>query len=139
MDGRSFYPLLIFSVVVVVLVALLTAVSYFLGPRHKAGRQVDAPFESGIVTVGAARMRFPAAFYLVAMFFVIFDLEAVYLFAWAVAVRESGWAGFVEALIFVVVLLAALAYVWRMGALDWGPKMHTSKEAERVVEPATRR
>ena len=64
-------------------------------------------------------MRFSAKFYLVAMFFVIFDLEAVFLFAWAVAVRETGWAGYVEVLLFITVLLATLAYLWRVGALDW--------------------
>jgi NADH-quinone oxidoreductase subunit A len=66
-----------------------------------------------------ARVRFPAKFYLVAMFFVIFDVEAVFLFAWAVAVRETGWAGYAEVLLFITVLLATLAYLWRVGALDW--------------------
>jgi NADH-quinone oxidoreductase subunit A len=65
------------------------------------------------------RVRFPAKFYLVAMFFVIFDVEAVFLFAWAVAVRETGWAGYAEVLLFITVLLATLAYLWRVGALDW--------------------
>lgn len=120
MDSGSFYSLLIYASVVVILVVLLTGISYFLGQRHRSGKDSDAPFESGIVSIGEARLRFPVAFYLVAMFFVIFDVEAVYLFAWAVAAREAGWNGFVEALIFIIVLLAALAYLWRMGALDWG-------------------
>lgn len=121
MESSSFFPLLIYSATVVLLVILLTGVSHYLGQRHRPGKQADAPFESGIVTVGEARLRFPIAFYLVAMFFVIFDVEAVYLFGWAIAVRETGWAGFIEAAIFIAVLLAALAYLWRMGALDWGP------------------
>lgn len=65
---------------------------------------------------------FPDANYLVAMFFVIFDLEAVFLVAWAVALREVGWAGYIEVLIFVGVLVIALIYLWRLGALDWGPR-----------------
>jgi NADH-quinone oxidoreductase subunit A len=64
-------------------------------------------------------VRFSAKFYLIAMFFVVFDLEAVFLFAWAVAVRETGWAGYAEALLFIMILLATLAYLWRVGALDW--------------------
>jgi len=95
--------------------------SYFLGQRHlkHATRQ---PFESGIVSVGYARFRLPIQFYLVAMFFVIFDLEAAFLYAWATAVRAAGWTGYVVMLIFIVTLLAALAYLWRAGALDWGPR-----------------
>ena len=72
------------------------ALSYVIGERHKAGA-ADEPFESGIVTVGLARLRLSAKFYLIAMFFVIFDVEAVFLFAWAVAFRELGWAGYIEA------------------------------------------
>ena len=63
-----------------------------------------------------------AKFYLVAMFFVIFDVEALYLFAWSVSVRESGWVGFIEATIFITLLLVGLIYLWRIGALDWAPK-----------------
>lgn len=65
---------------------------------------------------------FPPSFYLVAMFFVIFDVEALYLFAWSVSVRESGWVGFIEATIFIGLLLIGLIYLWRIGALDWSPR-----------------
>lgn len=103
----------------------------------KKARAADEPFEGGIVTVGFARLRLSAKFYLIAMFFVIFDVEAVFLFAWAVAFRELGWPGYIEAVIFIGVLGAALAYLWRLGALDWGPVGRTPnrpsepKEAER--------
>ncbi|MGY3943557.1 NADH-quinone oxidoreductase subunit A [Aeromonas tecta] len=86
------------------------------------GRAKNKPFESGIESVGNARLRFSAKFYLVAMFFVIFDVEALYLFAWSVSVRESGWVGFIEATIFITLLLVGLIYLWRIGALDWAPK-----------------
>jgi NADH-quinone oxidoreductase subunit A len=125
MNVYSFYPLVIYGAVVCILIMVLLAVSYYLGPRHRPNPPTDAPFESGIVPVGEARLRFPVKFYLVAMFFVIFDLEAVYLFGWAIAGRETGRAGLVEALTFIIVLLAALAYLWRTGALEWGKARQT--------------
>ena len=103
----------------------------FLGERHQ-DRATGEPYESGIVSTGSARVRFSAHFYLVAMFFVIFDLEAVFLFAWAVAVPELGWVGYAEVLVFVGVLIAAWGYLWRIGALDWGPKPRLTR-AERTA------
>ena len=102
------------------LVGLMLGASYLLGGRNH-GRAKEEPFESGAVSVGSAQLRMPAKFYLVAMFFVIFDVEAAFLYAWAVSVRQNGWAGFAIAAIFIVVLLAALFYVWRVGGLDWAP------------------
>ena len=93
---------------------------WYLGGRARA-RSKNTPFESGIDSVGSARLRLSAKFYLVAMFFVIFDVEALYLFAWSTSIRESGWVGFVEAAIFIFVLLAGLVYLVRIGALDWTP------------------
>ena len=86
------------------------------------GRTKNKPLESGVDSVGSARLRFSAKFYLVAMFFVIFDVEALYLFAWSVSVRESGWVGFIEATIFIGLVLIGLIYLWRIGALDWSPR-----------------
>ncbi|NLS43508.1 NADH-quinone oxidoreductase subunit A [BEV proteobacterium] len=93
---------------------------FLLGGRARA-RAKNVPYESGINSVGSARMRLSAKFYLVAVFFVIFDVEALYLYAWAVSIRESGWLGFIEAAIFILVLLAGLVYLVRIGALDWTP------------------
>ena len=112
------WPLAVYSVIVGMLVVAMLGLSYVLGQRHQ-DRATGSPYESGILSEGSARVRFPAKFYLVAMFFVIFDLEAVFIFAWAVAVRETGWAGYAEVLLFITVLLATLAYLWRVGALDW--------------------
>lgn len=108
----------------------MLGISYVLGSRHR-GKAAELPFESGIVSVGSARLRFPAKFYLIAMFFVIFDLEAVYVFAWAIAFRDVGWAGYVEILIFIAILIAALAYLWRIGALDWGGRRERINAAMR--------
>lgn len=109
---------MVYFLLVAVLMAAIVVLSHLSGERH-AARAADEPFESGIVPVGSARLRLSARFYLIAMFFVIFDVEALFLYAWAIAVREAGWAGYVEALIFIGVLLAALVYLWRLGALDW--------------------
>jgi NADH-quinone oxidoreductase subunit A len=98
----------------------MIGLSWLLGGRAK-GRAKMEPFESGVVGVGSARMRMSAKFYLVAMFFVIFDAEALFLYAWAVSVKEAGWAGFVEAVIFITMLIAGLVYLWRIGALEWAP------------------
>ncbi len=103
------------------LVALMLALSHVLGQRHTAP-PTEYPYESGMVPVGDARLRFPAQFYLMAMFFVVFDLETVFIYAWAVAAREAGWMGYVEMVVFVAILLAALVYLWRAGALDWAPR-----------------
>jgi NADH-quinone oxidoreductase subunit A len=83
------------------------------------GKATVEPYEAGIVTVGYARFRLPVKFYLVAIFFVIFDLETVFIFAWAVAFRDVGWVGYIDVVVFVGVLFAALVYLWRLGALDW--------------------
>jgi NADH-quinone oxidoreductase subunit A len=114
----NLWPLAVYVAIVGMLVVAMLSLSFVLGQRHQ-DRATGAPYESGILSEGSARVRFSAKFYLVAMFFVIFDLEAVFLFAWAVAVRETGWAGYAEVLLFVTVLFATLAYLWRVGALDW--------------------
>jgi NADH-quinone oxidoreductase subunit A len=115
------WKLAIYTLAVLGLVALMLGASYLLGGRDH-GRAKDEPFESGAAAVGGALLRMPAKFYLVAMFFVIFDLEAVFLYAWAVSVRQNGWSGFTIASVFVIVLLAALFYVSRAGGLDWAPR-----------------
>jgi NADH-quinone oxidoreductase subunit A len=114
----NFWPLAVYIILVGMLVMAMLSMSFVLGQRHH-DRATGSPYESGILSEGSARVRFSAKFYLIAMFFVIFDLEAVFLFAWAVAVRETGWAGYAEALLFIMVLLATLVYLWRVGALDW--------------------
>jgi NADH-quinone oxidoreductase subunit A len=112
------WPLAVYAAIVGMLVVAMLGLSYVLGQRHQ-DRATGSPYESGILSEGSARVRFPVQFYLVAMFFVIFDLEAVFIFAWAIAVRETGWPGYAEVLLFIMVLLATLAYLWRVGALDW--------------------
>lgn len=116
-----YWPLGVYAGLVLALLAGMLLVSHVLGPRHREGATAE-PFESGVVSVGYARLRYPAHFFLVAVLFVIFDLEAVFVFAWAVAMREAGWAGYVEILIFIGILIVALIYLWRIGALEWGTR-----------------
>ncbi|HZW80165.1 MAG TPA: NADH-quinone oxidoreductase subunit A [Candidatus Deferrimicrobiaceae bacterium] len=120
------WPLGAYFALVVVLVAIVLLVSYLLGPRHSEPA-TGQPFEGGIVSEGSAHVRFSVRYYLVAMFFVVFDLEAVFLFAWAGAARELGWPGYCEVLLFVGVLAAALVYLWRVGALDWAREPRRSR------------
>lgn len=110
----------VFLIGAIGLCGLMLLGAFFLGGRARA-RAKNVPYESGIDSVGSARMRLSAKFYLVAMFFVIFDVEALYLYAWSISIRESGWIGFIEATIFILVLLAGLVYLVRIGALDWTP------------------
>jgi len=115
----TLWALGIYFVVVLLLVIAMLALSYVLGQRHSE-HATGSPYESGIVSAGSAHVRLSAKFYLIAMFFVVFDLETVFIFAWAVAGRDLGWPGYWELLIFTGVLIAALLYLWRLGALDWG-------------------
>jgi NADH-quinone oxidoreductase subunit A len=112
------WPLLVYFVLVILIVAGMLAVSYVLGQRHH-DRAMAVPFESGIVPEGTARLRISVKFYLIAMFFVVFDIEAVFIFTWCVVARDAGWAGFWEIVIFIAVLAAALVYLWRIRALEW--------------------
>jgi NADH-quinone oxidoreductase subunit A len=116
----SLWPLGIYCILVLLIVAGMLIVSFALGQRHQ-DRSTGSPYEAGIVSEGSARVRLSSKFYLIGMFFVIFDLEAAFIFAWAVVGRDLGWAGYIEIVIFIGVLMAALAYLWRTGALDWAP------------------
>ena len=122
----------IYLFVIAVLCVAMLGISYVVGSRNR-GRAGIEPFESGVVSLGSARLRLSSKFYLVAMFFVIFDVEALFLYAWAITVRESGWSGFIEIAIFITVLLAGLVYVWKVGALDWAPESRRRKASEPSV------
>lgn len=113
----TYLPLIIYIIGVLVVVGFMLSTVIF-GERHK-GRETDFPWEAGIKTTGTARIRFSSKFYIYAMLFVIFDLEVVFMTAWAIAGKELGWMGYSAFLVFLVVLLAGLIYEWRVGALDW--------------------
>ena len=114
------WPLLLYAGAVILLVGIMVGLSHVLGQRHKEA-ETDDPFESGIKATGDARIRFPVHFYIVAMFFVIFDLEAVFIIAWAISLKDVGWTSYTGMLVFIFILIAVLVYEWKIGALDFGP------------------
>jgi NADH-quinone oxidoreductase subunit A len=114
------WPLLLYGAIVLSLVLAMLGLSYVLGQRHNE-RATAEPYEGGILSAGSARMRFSSQFYLIAMLFVIFDVETIFIVSWAIAFRELGWYGFAGVLIFIILLLVVLLYEWRNGALDFGP------------------
>jgi len=112
------WPLVVYFAVVVVLVGTVVLISYLLGQRHSEPATGEA-YEGGIVSEGSARARFSIGYCQIAIFFVVMDVEGVFLFAWACAARELGWAGYGAVVVFVATLAAALVYLWRAGGLDW--------------------
>ena len=113
-----YFPILVQAVIAMVLAVALITISYVFGKRIR-NRVKDMPYESGIVPTGDARQRFSVKFYLVAMLFILFDIEAIFLYPWVVVYRELKMVAFVEMLIFVVLILSGFLYIWKKGALDW--------------------
>ena len=132
-------PLFLYAVVVAAVVAVALVAAWFVGSKARHGGARTLPFESGIVPVGEAEdMRLSIEFYLIAVFFVVFDLETIFIIAWAVAFNDVGWHGYIGAAFFIVLLLAALIYEWRTGALDWGVKRRARPgRYARKLEPIT--
>jgi NADH-quinone oxidoreductase subunit A len=118
--AEQYFPVLVQALLAMALAAGLLTVSYLLGKRVR-NIVKDMPYESGIVPTGDARHRFSVKFYLVAMLFILFDIEAIFLYPWAVVYRELKMFGFIEMLVFVVPILAGFFYIWKKGALDWSP------------------
>ncbi len=119
--SNEIWPLAVYVVMVIALVITMLVLSWLLGQRRREAATND-PYESGIVHVGNSQIRISVEFYLIAIFFVIFDLETVFIFAWAVAFFDLGWEGYFAILLFIFILGVALIYEWRSGALEWGVK-----------------
>jgi NADH-quinone oxidoreductase subunit A len=115
-----FWPFIVFALIVISLIGIMIGLSYVLGEHHRE-KTTDEPFESGIPPTGDARLRFSSGFYLIAMFFVIFDLDAAFIMLWAVSFREAGLTGYIGILIFIGLLIVLLIYELSIGALDFGP------------------
>jgi len=115
---ESYVPLLIFVLIVLGLLGALVTLSFVLGPNkpHKAKL---APYESGVIPETPAHRRMSVRFYLTAMLFIIFDVEAVFFYPWAVLLRQLKWFGLIEMLVFMGILAIALAHIWRKGGLEW--------------------
>ena len=126
--ANEIWPLAIYFFMVIMLVVTMLVLSWLLGQRRREAATND-PFESGIVSVGGSQIRISVEFYLVAIFFVIFDLETVFIFAWAIAFFELGWHGYLAMVVFIAILGLVLVYEWRSGALEWGNKTRVGLEA----------
>ena len=127
MRGTELLPFIVYFGAVILLVLTMLGLSYVLGQR-RANKATNMPYESGIVPVGTSQIQMSVEFYLIAIFFVIFDLETVFIFAWAVAFFELGWEGYIAVMVFIAILGIALIYEWRSGALDWGEKTRLGLE-----------
>src|SRR5271166_3181087 len=125
---ETFFPVLVQIALAVVIAAALIGLSFFLGKKVKDVIK-DTPYECGIAPTGSARERFSVKFYLVGIVFILFDIEAVFLYPWAVVYRELKMFAFVEMLLFIVLVMSGFFYIWKKGALDW------SAEAPGAADP----
>ncbi len=117
---NSLWPLAVYAAAAAAIAGAMIGLSWALGER-RPGRTAGVPYESGVAPTGSAWVRFDVKYFRVAMVFVLFDVESIFIMAWAVTVREAGWPGFAAMAVFIGVLLAALFYAWKAGALEWEP------------------
>jgi NADH-quinone oxidoreductase subunit A len=113
-----YLPILIHVLVVAAVAGAILGLSAWVGVKRPSRGKLS-PYECGIPPVGDARQRFSVSFYLVAMLFILFDVEAVFLYPWAVVFKSLKWFGFVEMLLYIAILLTGYLYIWKKGALDW--------------------
>jgi len=116
--------LALYAGIALFLIGTLMVLSWVLGRKTRTSLK-DEPYESGVAPTGDAKLREPVPFYLVAIFFIVFDVEAIFIVSWAVAWDLLGWAGFWQITFFIVILFLGLVYLWKMGGLDWGPRPRT--------------
>src|SRR5271156_494943 len=116
--AQSYFPVLVQVLIAIALAAGLIGASTLLGKRARSPLK-DTPYESGMAPVGSARERFSVKFYLVGMIFILFDIEAVFLYPWAVVYRQLKMFAFAEMFVFVALIMVGYFYVWKKGALDW--------------------
>ncbi len=111
----------LYALIAAILIGALMGLTWLIGHRSRSDLK-DEPYESGVRPTGSARLHEPVPFYLVAIFFIVFDVEAVFIVSWAVAWDRLGWAGFAQAGFFIFILFLGLVHLWKMGGLDWGPR-----------------
>jgi NADH-quinone oxidoreductase subunit A len=123
---EMYFPVLLQVAIAMAIAALMLGLSFALGKRVR-NRVKDIPYESGIVPTGDARHRFSVKFYLVGMLFILFDIEAIFLYPWAVVYRELKMFAFLEMLVFIVLILCGFFYIWKKGVLDWSYSDHDER------------
>ncbi|NVN98178.1 MAG: NADH-quinone oxidoreductase subunit A [Geobacteraceae bacterium] len=114
------FPLILYTIITVVIVAVLLLAAGWLGTGGSSANK-SLPYESGIIPSGSARLATTVPFYLIAIFFIVFDVESAFIFTWAVAWKELGLPGLIHITFFIVALLSGLVWIWIKGGLDWGP------------------
>ena len=114
------FSLVVFGLMIMALIALLLFIASWLGEKT-SNNEKSRPYESGVIPTGIARLWYPVPFYLVAIFFLIFDVEGAYIFSWAIAWENLGWSGWLQIGFFIGVLILGLVYIWKKGGLEWGP------------------
>jgi len=127
-----YFPVLIQVIIAAAVAGGLVAGGLLLGKRVRNAAK-DTPYESGMQPIGSARERFSVKFFLVGMVFILFDIEAIFLYPWAVVFRELGMFGFVEMLIFIVLVLVGFFYIWKKGVLDWSHEAMTAFRSEETT------
>ena len=116
--SAEFLPILVLLILATGLAILVVGIGHLFGPRRPTTRK-SAPYESGMRPIGPGTRRMPIAFYLVAVLFILFDIEVVFFLPWAVVFRQLGLFGLIEMIVFILILLVGYIYAWKVGALEW--------------------
>lgn len=130
---ESALTLLLYTVIAVGLIGLLMLLAWGLGQRTRSAVK-QQPYESGIFPTGQAKLSTPVPFYLVAIFFIVFDIEMIFVVSWAIAYDQLGWAGFAQVFFFILILFVGLIHLWKSGGLDWGPQGGRQNRRSRGAE-----
>ena len=115
---NEYLPILILIILASILAGMVVAIGHLFGPRRPSQRKLQ-PYESGMIPIGPGTRRIPVRFYLIAVLFILFDIEVIFFFPWAVVFRRLGLFGLVEMLIFILILTVGYFYAWKKGALEW--------------------
>jgi NADH-quinone oxidoreductase subunit A len=130
--AQTWFPVLVQAVLAMVIAAALVTLSFAIGRKLK-NKVKDMPYECGIAPTGDAQHRFSVKFYLVAMLFILFDIEAIFLYPWAVVFKQLKMFAFIEMFTFVVLILAGFFFIWKKGVLDWAHKGDADEDKKSAV------
>ena len=127
MYSSPFFHILVYTSISVALIGILLLAAWWLGAKRTSLAK-QSPYESGVLPTGSARLAWPVPFYLIAIFFIVFDVEAAFIFTWAVVWEQLGLAGLIQISIFIVILAAGLLWLWLKNGLEWGPSSLTNRK-----------
>ncbi len=128
MHTSSFFQILTYTIISVALIGVLLLAAWWLGAKRTTVAK-QAPYESGVLPTGSARLAWPVPFYLIAIFFIVFDVEAAFIFTWAAVWDLLGLVGLVQITIFIVILAGGLLWLWLKKGLEWGPSSLTARKS----------